>query len=79
MTEGLTVPMATTSSFSKVKDLSSSHPVARQWMMCSGHRPFALAAGGMTGMQSGPNLPGKEKQEESWWQIGELLLIHSEK
>lgn len=78
MTEGLTVPMATTSSFSKVKDLSSSHPVARQWMIRFGHRPFALAAGEMTGMQSASNLPGKEKQEESWWQIGELLLIHPE-
>lgn len=32
VTEGLTVPMATASSFSKVKKVPSSHPVARQWV-----------------------------------------------
>lgn len=62
MTEGLTVPMATTSSFSKVKDLSSSHPAARRWMIRFGHRPLALAAGEKTGMQSASNLQGKKNK-----------------
>lgn len=36
VTEGLTVPMATASSFSKVRNVPSSHPVARQWVKRSG-------------------------------------------
>lgn len=43
VTEGLTVPMATTSSFSKVKDSPSSHPVAREWRIFLGLTLLRLA------------------------------------
>lgn len=45
VTEGLTVPLATTSLFSKVKKLSSSHPVARQWMIRLGHSAVRSGCG----------------------------------
>lgn len=72
VTEGLTVPMATTSSFSKVKDLSSSHPVARQWMICFGQ---AVRFGcGRNGRDAVYIKPARERKTRwklvaNWWAI----------
>lgn len=73
VTEGLTVPMATTSSFSKVKDLSSSHPVARQWTICFGTGCSLWLREQWQGCRLHQTYQGKRKTRwklvANWWAI----------